>query len=264
MRSISPVLLPEQCSASTSYPHLQPPPTRPDSCPMPDFLAPKRPPSPDWAQDWNSSHLTPYAFPTRQPQPHSFSLPLSTGATPRPTRVQLVRDGSSSYRRSPRRLSSLGVPALLSPLETQELLRSKTRPSTLRQSRDTSPLELVYSIYSEAFTLERRDTLLHQTRSSGTGTASVHAVPMIEMREDRPPLLVDGRMTIVQIPRWRKSFKVYWRRGVMWRSSKGKPLTNSEGEETMVWEVEVKLPGWVWAARNCGVAEWRECFVRAS
>ncbi|KAG4428802.1 hypothetical protein IFR05_015716 [Cadophora sp. M221] len=99
--------------------------------------------------------------------------------------------------------------------------------------KQSSPLEVVYNIHTKKFRLERRFKLLPQEAS----------VPLIEMQENMPPLLVDGRMTIVQVPRWKIMKPIFYRR-----------------TGGMVVKRDVALPAWVCLGRN-GVGRWKELFI---
>jgi len=101
-------------------------------------------------------------------------------------------------------------------------------------------LEPVYNICTNTFRKEKRSVLLPDETT----------LPLLEMQENMPPLLVDGRMTIVEIPRWRRKMHIHWR--------------SCDGKGTAVWRMEVRLPGWVWWERNVGSMGrglWREVFV---
>lgn len=62
-----------------------------------------------------------------------------------------------------------------------------------------------------------------------------------------PPLLVDGRMQIVEVPRWKRKVGFYWR--------------TSDGERTRVLWRSVKLPGRIWWQRNFGEKLWTELWI---
>ncbi len=168
----------------------------------------------------------PYAFPTRQPQPDRDVLPASCRPGPRANRM--TRSLSVPRQATQRPRSSTGH---------RDTLRPRSTPSP---PPPRSPFELVYSIRTGKFSLERRARLF--PRSQGFNA------PMLEMQEDMPPLLVDGRMTLVNIPRWQKEMVIFWR--------------SFDGKRTKVWKKTVKLPVWVRMARSFGKLGWTECFVR--
>jgi len=102
------------------------------------------------------------------------------------------------------------------------------------------PLELVYNIRTCLFRTARRSSLLKQNLKTS---------PLLELRANNPPLLVDGRMQIIEIPKWK------WRVEFWWRSS--------DGQFTTVKTRVVSLPGWVWIERNFGEEKrrWRDLWI---
>ena len=101
------------------------------------------------------------------------------------------------------------------------------------------PLELVYNICHNALRLAPRSTVLRQ---------NVARTPLQNLPVHCPPLLVDGRMQIVQVPKWT------WKVGFYWRSC--------SGERTEVRWKTVRLPWKIWVERNFGEGEkWRELWI---
>ena len=92
---------------------------------------------------------------------------------------------------------------------------------------EDDPVELVYNIRTNKFRTCYRSNLL---------TQDLKDTPLFELRADMPPLLVDGRMQVVEIPRWKMKVAFLWRK--------------SDGNYTKVNERVVKLPGWLWLSRN--------------
>lgn len=177
------------------------PPPRITSCPIPLLLPPTN--SANTTNNVNTNNMAtatsfttsstnlssslsqnleqvPYAFPTRQPQPDRDALPASCRPGPKANRV--TRDRPIARQAAQRHSSSTNP---------RNTLRPRSTPTPTPSS--SSPLELVYSIRTETFTLERRSGLLPRSQGSDA--------PMLEMQENMPPLLVDGRMTVVNIPK---------------------------------------------------------------
>jgi len=177
--------------------------------------------------------LESYQFPLRQPQPDPTWLPAATRSPPRPTFLRTARERAIAIHGPLHPVTNLPC----SPPSPKDL-RLQHRFRAIPVEPDSSfPLELVYDTRDMTFTLERRSVLL----------PGGDATPMLEMQENLPPLLVDGRMTVVDVPRWSKTLKLFWR--------------SFDGEKTEVQKREVELPVWVWMARNFG-DRWKECFVR--
>ncbi len=57
--------------------------------------------------------------------------------------------------------------------------------------------------------------------------------------------MIDGKMLVLPIPRWKTSIQMYWR--------------SSDGKKTSLVLRKVRLPAWVWWGRNRG--KWREVWV---
>jgi hypothetical protein len=91
--------------------------------------------------------------------------------------------------------------------------------------------DVIYDIKTSTF---RRDT-----RKSLLGNSNL---PLEILPVDCPPFLVDGRRTIIELPRWKWWVTLYWR---SW-----------DGKNVHVVKRVVKLPGWVWKERNLGRQRW--------
>ncbi|KAK0121709.1 hypothetical protein ONS95_009994 [Cadophora gregata] len=239
-----------ESSPCLSAPHQ--PPSRPKSCPIPLLT----PPSANGNQkiiqssSLNSSNipspsrlsrlskappLEPYQFPLRQPQPDRSWLPAPTRSQPKPTYLKTARDRDQAIHGPLHPVTNLPCPP---PSPNSQDLRLQRRFRAVPvEATSSSPLELVYDTRDKTFALERRSILL----PGGNDT------PMLEMQENLPPLLVDGRMTVVEVPRWSKHLRLFWR--------------SFNGERSEVWRREVEFPLWVWMGRNFG-DRWKECFVR--
>jgi hypothetical protein len=101
------------------------------------------------------------------------------------------------------------------------------------------PLELVYNIRRDDFRQAPHSTVLKQNTSR---------TPLIDLPVTGPPLLVDGRMQIVQIPKWKREVGFYWR--------------SCNGATTEVRWKSVRLPWKIWMERNFGEEEkWTELWI---
>jgi hypothetical protein len=78
----------------------------------------------------------------------------------------------------------------------------------------------------------------------------VTSSPLIELPFDGPPLLVDGRMQVVAIPKWKTEVRFFWR--------------TSNGEKTAVVCRKVRLPWKIWVQRNFGKEMWRNLWIERS
>ncbi|PVH86450.1 hypothetical protein DL98DRAFT_649912 [Cadophora sp. DSE1049] len=232
-----------------SAPHQSP---RPKSCPIPLLAPPStnanemvvqsssldsstKPSSTRLSKLSKSPPLEPYQFPLRQPQPDPSWLPAATRSPPKPTYLNTARDRAVAIHGPLHPVTNLPCPP---PTPSPQDLRLQRRFRAVPvEPASSSPLELVYDTRDKTFTLERRSVLL----PGGNDT------PMLEMQENLPPLLVDGRMTVVDVLRWSRTLTLFWR--------------SCDGDTTEVWRREVELPVWVWMARNFG-EKWKECFVR--
>ncbi|KAG0647447.1 hypothetical protein D0Z07_6853 [Hyphodiscus hymeniophilus] len=128
------------------------------------------------------------------------------------------------------------MPQISIALQRQLTAESAKRYSTAEsiKSVEASPsdpaneiLEVVYNIRTHTFRTCYRSALL---------TKEPDNVPLVEMAANVPPLLVDGRMQVVQIPKWKTKVGFLWRK--------------SDGKFTKVRERVVRLPSWVWISRN--------------
>jgi hypothetical protein len=107
---------------------------------------------------------------------------------------------------------------------------------------EPDPVELVYNIRYDAFRQAPRSTVLRQ---------DVACTPLIDLPVTCPPLLVDGRMQLVQIPKWKRDMGFYWR-------------SCSGGRTEVRWR-SVHLPWRIWVERNLGdVGRWRELWIERS
>ncbi|KAG4438677.1 hypothetical protein IFR05_005858 [Cadophora sp. M221] len=248
-RPISPISLSEEPISKMDSPVLSPP--RPKSCPMPLLTPPTStskiaiknssfgsstiPSSSMLSRLSKSPGLEPYNFPTRQPQPDPSWLPAATRKPPKPTYLKTARDRTTAIHGPFHPVIDLPCPPPTPNPQDIQARRARLAPKPLA----SSPLELLYDTRHKTFSLERRSALLpHQNTD----------MSMLEMQENLPPLLVDGRMTVVGVPRWKKTMVLFWR--------------SCDGERTKVWKRKVELPVWVWMARNLGKRQWKECFVR--
>ncbi|EPE28743.1 hypothetical protein GLAREA_09864 [Glarea lozoyensis ATCC 20868] len=144
-------------------------------------------------------------------------------------------------------------------------------PPTHPQEKDTK--QLVYNLATSTFRTAPRSTLLTphldpitpptnpairspaNVLQKRTSRASLN--PCFELDERSPPMLIDGRKTIVRIPRWKREMDVYWRRGMDVRGRNGRG-SGTGGTEVLV--TRVKLPRWVWLGRNVW-GRWDEIWV---
>jgi len=117
-----------------------------------------------------------------------------------------------------------------------------TAPTPPVPSQD--PLELVYTLSTSTFRFAPRSTLLRNKPSTPSNGRSKPAPALLELYANDPPLLVDGRMQIVAVPRWRRQLRFLWRA--------------SEGREGTRVKERVVLLGWrVWWERNFCAGAWR-------
>jgi hypothetical protein len=104
------------------------------------------------------------------------------------------------------------------------------------------PLELVYNIRHDSLRQAPRSAVLRQ---------DVARTPLIDLPVNCPPLLVDGRMQIVQIPKWKRDVGFFWR--------------SCSGSKTEVHWRRVRLPWKIWTERNFGEGRmWRELWIERS
>jgi len=128
--------------------------------------------------------------------------------------------------------STSSLPSLSSSLSTDADADADAPPAP------PEPLALIYNIRHDTFRQAPRSSLVKQDVSSS---------PLVELPYDMPPLLVDGRMQIVEVPRWKRKVGFYWR--------------TSDGEQTRVLWRSVKLPGRIWWQRNFGEKLWTELWI---
>jgi hypothetical protein len=119
--------------------------------------------------------------------------------------------------------------------------RTRSIPESIEPHPDLltepDPVELVYNIRTGKFRTSYRSNLVPEDLTTAF---------LVEIPANIPPLLVDGRMQIVEIPKWK--FKVDF----LWRSS--------DGRWTRIHERVVKLPRWVWIGRNFK-GKWTELWI---
>jgi hypothetical protein len=76
-------------------------------------------------------------------------------------------------------------------------------------------LELVYSIRQNKFYHIPRSILLPRECKDDNairkGNKRAEHPVFFEVKENDPPVLCDGRVAVLQIPRWKRSVKFYWR-----------------------------------------------------
>lgn len=107
---------------------------------------------------------------------------------------------------------------------------------------EPEPLELVYNIRERTLRKVLRSSVLKQ---------DVGSSPLVELPFQGPPLLVDGRMQIVPIPKWNMEVGFFWR--------------TCNGERTEVMWRRVHLPWKIWVQRNFGRKEmWRDLWIERS
>jgi hypothetical protein len=169
-------------------------------------------------------------------------------------------------------------------------LATNTTSTTLK-NRGKDPLELVYNLTTSTFRHARRSTLLLPgllpsspiIPSSSAKHAEVRtrpnvfrkkypyspiatAQPFFETIERSPPLLVNGRKSVMNIPRWTREIDVYWRRGLNIRKRnvmRGRENGNGNKRATGETEVVVRrvtLPKRIWMERNA-LGMWSELWI---
>lgn len=135
------------------------------------------------------------------------------------------------------------------PAEETGRLRSQSNPSLLsfslyterKANPEPDPLELIYNIRYDTLRQAPRSTVLRQ---------NVGSSPLVELPLHGPPLLVDGRMQIVEIPKWRRKVGFFWR-------------TCSGEKRTVIWR-NVRLPWRIWMERNFRRKKWRDLWIERS
>jgi hypothetical protein len=122
--------------------------------------------------------------------------------------------------------------------------RKRSNPESIEPHPDLltepDPVELVYNIRTNKFRTSHRSNLIPEDLATA---------PLLEIPANLPPLLVDGRMQIVEIPRWRLKIDFLWR--------------GSDGRWTRVSKRVVRLPRWVWVGRNLK-GKWTELWIERS
>jgi hypothetical protein len=103
------------------------------------------------------------------------------------------------------------------------------------------PLVLVYNI---------RENRLHKVRQSSVIKQNTDDDPLLVMSMANPPLLCDGRMYSIEVPKWRRMVGFAWR-------------TTKDGKKTIVKYRMVKLPPWVWLERNFQ-GKWKVMWIERS
>lgn len=165
------------------------------------------------------------------------------------------------------------------------LLSSPHQP-LLRKPKSTGNLLSTYNSNSLRGTSSIRSQIAQnspQVQGSQQAQTQSPPAPLLQMDHRTPPLLVDGRRTIIPIPKFQRTLKIYWRRGLDKRALpthtfpsqnvKGTttcgtvPTSNSKLHdrlgprgETEVLVRRVKIPGKIWFERNF-MGRWGECWV---
>ncbi|KAL2064388.1 hypothetical protein VTL71DRAFT_4882 [Oculimacula yallundae] len=253
MEPISPMFPPEDLTSNGDSPLVPPP--RSKSCPTPLLAPPNceammatpksgfysitRPGSTRPPQPSKSPGMETYDYPVRQPQPDPSWLPAAINQPPRPTYLRTARDRTTAVYGALHPVMNISHPPPTPNPQDIQVQRARAARRLVAEPVTSSPLALVYDTRSKIFSFERRSNLLPNQST---------ATPMIEMQENLPPMLVDGRMTVVQLPRWSKTMVLFWR--------------SCDGKNTKVRKKEIELPIWVWMARNSGNRKWKECFIR--
>lgn len=199
----------------------------------------------------SSSHPS-YTYEPSQRQPLAHLLPPST--RPRLTATYLKTPEQQEQARRQEQLLGSQTTPIKSPIYHDYLiapLAALTPSSSTSSTKPTSSSsELVYNITTNTFHLTPRSILLPNENAMTN-------IPMIDLPENQPPFLTDGRRTIIEIPRWSRRVRIYWR-----------TCTGTKGDmQQMIWEMNVKLPLWVVWERNFSIGgkgvmgRWKECFV---
>lgn len=102
----------------------------------------------------------------------------------------------------------------------------------------SDPLVLIYNIRWDILRKAPRSTVLKQNLSR---------TPLLDLPITCPPLLVDGRMQIVQVPKWKFNVGFFWR--------------SCNGERTEVRWKTVRLPWKIWMERNFGEEKWTVLWI---
>lgn len=190
------------------------------------------------------SEPTNYSYPSYQKQPCPLTLPEEND-TPRlvPTRIKKGQQFG---------LDKSDTGSLNSRYPEDHDWASSDSRSTGHMSALLEPeFEAVYSLRTHKFRVEERNILMHETEGLAEGYLEAEeeesTVRLVQMQGHMPPLLIDGRMMIVPVPKSSRKMTIYWR---SW-----------DGDTTRVRETEVLLPGWLWWGRNTGMGKYSELFV---
>jgi hypothetical protein len=143
----------------------------------------------------NPSPLTQTNFQHPSSQPLPDTLPRPRNTTPKPQRLVTPHD---------RDLARLALQEEPDPIDLciadnieYDLAHGLLTPSSF----PPSPLQLVYNVRSNTFHRERRDKLLKKGEEG----------EVLVLEGSNPPLLVDGRRIILEIPRWSRGMEIFWR-----------------------------------------------------
>jgi len=72
----------------------------------------------------------------------------------------------------------------------------------------------------------------------------------MELHYQNPPLLVDGRMQMIEIEKWERKLTFFWR----------KPTPEDRRRGSVVVREAVTLPTWAWVQRNFG-GRYKELWI---
>ncbi|KAG9236855.1 hypothetical protein BJ875DRAFT_455359 [Amylocarpus encephaloides] len=171
-------------------------------------------------------------------------------------------------------------PSLCIPFGELETQLNAPKPKT------KDPTQLVYNITTSKFRRARRSTLFPDSAPSSPRSPSPTRPPganrLIKKRRPAfvpqaaepsfmnidiymPPLLVDGRRSVIVFPRKARTIEIYWRHGLNIRTPKvgtGEVEKKQRGHpgETTVQLRRVKLPSKIWFERNV-LGWWEELWI---
>ncbi|RDL34444.1 uncharacterized protein BP5553_07572 [Venustampulla echinocandica] len=210
------------------------------------------PPPPDY-----KSH---YHCPPLQSNPPMMFLPPSTsGGPPRPINVSKPTGSLRDLKLIPPRF---------------EL--SDSESVTGNSSRSKDALELIYNIRTSTFRRALRSELLRertppappsQQENRGMSGLKKRKATIADgqghgdffyLDNFNPPLLVDGRKTVMPLPRFKRTVKVYYRRSAR-ATDREKDAPPVRGETEVIIR-RLKLPISVWFQRNV-LGQWEELWV---
>jgi hypothetical protein len=175
-------------------------------------------------------HITPYLYQAQQRSKPQAAMPRLP--------IDVLKKKVAAAERAAASQRDIKATRLRS--SSQDSLVSTPPPS--EPEREPDPLELVYNIRHGTLRQAPRSTVLKQDLS---------ATPLIDLPVHGPPLLVDGRMQIVEIPRWKMEVGFFWR---TWN-----------GDETAVLWRKVRLPLKIWMQRNFGEErKWKTLWIERS